>query len=243
MGIVSSLVSTYGFNVVQVSEVLLPAMTCIECSVHYKAHNWSCSINYPILMPFHIPYHITIQPYILTTTFTLPPQPTPQPWLEEKGLHDTCGIHNLHAMPCVVGALASIIVAIANKDTDRAIYGEDYAASQWWRQLVGLFATTFLAVTTGLATGYFVAKLKPSKDVSDFNDNTYWEVADDYGHSGVIELGLVIKDGSIDKIQVPDIMKDPVNMHGSFVSQNNPLRVLQGGKEAKEGPGDGEYIL
>lgn len=129
-----------------------------------------------------------------------------QPWLEEKGLHDTCGIHNLHGMPSLIGALASIIVAIANKDTDRAIYGEDYADSQWWRQLVGIFATMALAISTGLATGWLVAKLKPPQTVSDFNDNAYWEVADDHGRSLYTELGLVINDGGAmdDKIQALD---------------------------------------
>lgn len=40
-----------------------------------------------------------------------------QPLLEEKiGLHDTCGVHNLHAMPSVIGAIASIILA-GYKDT------------------------------------------------------------------------------------------------------------------------------
>jgi len=34
-----------------------------------------------------------------------------QPYLERQfGLHDTCGIHNLHAMPSVVGALSSVIL-------------------------------------------------------------------------------------------------------------------------------------
>lgn len=122
-----------------------------------------------------------------------------QPWLEEKiGLHDTCGIHNLHGMTSIVGALASIIVAISNKDTDKDIYGADYAASQWWRQLLGMFATLALAISTGLLTGWLVAKIRPGKDVTDFHDNMYWEVADDYGRSLYTELGLVISDGHMD---------------------------------------------
>ena len=45
------------------------------------------------------------------------------PILEKKtGLLDTCGVHNLHGMPGVIGALTSVIVA-------RMADGEDYGAS------------------------------------------------------------------------------------------------------------------
>ena len=103
-----------------------------------------------------------------------------QPKLEGWGIHDTCGIHNLHAMPSIVGALASVIVCAANKDTDAAIFGE-YAASQWWRQLVGMLATTGFAIITGLVTGAICNKMSgKDSNVADYQDNEWWEVAEDY---------------------------------------------------------------
>ena len=45
-----------------------------------------------------------------------------QPYLEDRFLiHDTCGVHNLHGMPAVIGTIISIIMA-AKADT--ALYGK-----------------------------------------------------------------------------------------------------------------------
>ena len=45
-----------------------------------------------------------------------------QPYLEDKfRIHDTCGVHNLHGMPAVLGTIISIIMA-ARANTD--LYGK-----------------------------------------------------------------------------------------------------------------------
>ena len=45
-----------------------------------------------------------------------------QPAINRKmGIHDTCGVHNLHGMPAVIGTIISIIMA-AKADT--ALYGK-----------------------------------------------------------------------------------------------------------------------
>jgi ammonium transporter Rh len=109
---------------------------------------------------------------------------TIQPALEAAGLHDTCSVHNLHAMPSIVGAVASIIASAALKSEDAKIFGE-FAEGQWRRQLVGMLATASFAIVTGLITGKVCQLFKGADSASesaaeDFQDNLWWEVAADY---------------------------------------------------------------
>lgn len=121
-----------------------------------------------------------------------------QPLLEEKfGLHDTCGIHNLHAMPSVIGALASVILAgykfSDNKRHDMDIYGDTYAG-QWWRQLVGIFLCISCAVVTGSFVGRLLVYLQSKTEEEDsFSDARWWEVATDFGSNLYSELGSILK--------------------------------------------------
>jgi ammonium transporter Rh len=128
-----------------------------------------------------------------------------QPYLEENwGIHDTCGINNLHGMTAIFGAIVSVIVAGVNKVQDQSIYdvdGYDYATGQWWRQLVGLIVVFAYSVFTGVLTGYILKFVAPTPDkVELFHDNQYWEVADDYGRTFWSELGLVVDGGKKDDL-------------------------------------------
>lgn len=79
------------------------------------------------------------------------------PFLEHTvGIHDTCGIHNLHGMPSLLGGIASVIVAAykgVGHAHDSAIYGRNNVNDQWWYQAVGLLLCVAFAIVAGLVTG------------------------------------------------------------------------------------------
>ena len=125
-----------------------------------------------------------------------------QPHLQEKyHLHDTCGVHNLHAMPSVVGAIASVILAGQKERTDRdlAINSVALQGGLWWRQFVGIFVCIAFALITGTLVGFLLSflgqvrrPLSGTYEFTHFHDNSWWEVADDYGRCWHTELNRSI---------------------------------------------------
>uniref|UniRef100_A0AAX7U0H8 Ammonium transporter AmtB-like domain-containing protein n=1 Tax=Astatotilapia calliptera TaxID=8154 RepID=A0AAX7U0H8_ASTCA len=112
------------------------------------------------------------------------------PILESKlKIQDTCGVHNLHGMPGVMGAIVGAVTAsLATKE----IYGDGLkdvfpmvapdgrsASSQGGIQAISLAVTLGMALVGGLLVG-FIMKLPiygaPS-DASCFEDSIYWEVS------------------------------------------------------------------
>merc|ERR1712130_307992 len=108
-----------------------------------------------------------------------------QPKLEKLiNLHDTCGIHNLHGMPALFG---TFVVIIATLNVSREKYGSQYdimfpcGSKQASAQLGGGIATFFTAILCGLCCGKIVNKVLPVNTKREmFQDDVYWEVADDY---------------------------------------------------------------
>jgi len=107
-----------------------------------------------------------------------------QPYLLAKfGLHDTCGIHNLHAMPSVIGAIASIIMTAYAQTGGRDYDHGMFVTGQSWRQLVGMLLTLACAIITGLFTGMILRCFDPNAEDDSFQpyeDEFYWEKAEDY---------------------------------------------------------------
>jgi ammonium transporter Rh len=103
-----------------------------------------------------------------------------QPFLEELGLHDSCGINNLHGMPSLLGGAASIIL-VAYKGPK----GHDYPAvlthteSAYWHQLGAVGFTLLVAISSGLATGFVLRFLKSTEDTLCYDDSPFWEVAEE----------------------------------------------------------------
>jgi len=97
-----------------------------------------------------------------------------QPWLDSRyNLHDTCGIHNLHAMPSVIGAVSSVLL----------LFLTEKGTTQWFTQFIGIILTIVFAVVTGLLTGSILKTLVNSQEENlknAFEDDCYWETGADY---------------------------------------------------------------
>lgn len=109
-----------------------------------------------------------------------------QPKLEKIGITDTCGVHNLHGIPGVIGGLGGFISAsIASDD----LYGnnikdvfpardERNAKEQGLFQLCALFTTLAISIVGGIFTGFITSYTNDSSLVY-FNDEENWEETED----------------------------------------------------------------
>jgi hypothetical protein len=100
-----------------------------------------------------------------------------QPYLEGRyGLHDTCGIHNLHGMPSIFGGIASTFAWASN-------------SSQAGQQFAGIILCLVFAIGSGylvgvLLKGLNVYQLADNGDVIEFTDLGWWEIHDYPGLEG-----------------------------------------------------------
>ncbi|XP_070252089.1 ammonium transporter Rh type B [Myotis yumanensis] len=111
------------------------------------------------------------------------------PVLESKfKVQDTCGVHNLHGMPGVLGALLGVLVTgLATRDTygdglqsvfPRIAEGQRSATAQAMYQLLALFVTLTVAAVGGGIGGCLLKLpfLDGPPDSQCFEDRIYWEV-------------------------------------------------------------------
>jgi len=124
------------------------------------------------------------------------------PWLQEKmHVHDTCGVHNLHGMPAVLGAILScIMAAVATPESYggsnalRTVYPAlfqdgDYPpitpSTQAINQLIATIVTLVVALVGGALTGLLLHYIER------------WQHIDDAYHRGMTILRLALSVGSL----------------------------------------------
>lgn len=102
------------------------------------------------------------------------------PKLNDWGVYDVCGVHNLHGMPGVLAGLAGIIVAASAHESD---YGDNIdkvfpngTGTQAAAQAGALGCTLVISIVGGLITGVLVDKIAPRRKETPFNDTDEWEV-------------------------------------------------------------------
>ncbi|KAJ8008772.1 hypothetical protein DPEC_G00081890 [Dallia pectoralis] len=86
------------------------------------------------------------------------------------GIQDTCGVHNLHGMPGILGGIAGIVaVALGKKDGSAAM------------QAAALASSLGFALVGGAITGLVMKLpfLSQPPDQNCFDDSIYWEVPEE----------------------------------------------------------------
>lgn len=100
--------------------------------------------------------------------------------LEKWGIHDSCGVHNLHGLPSIIGGIASVILmgykGPQGHDYPTVIEHKQY---QWGHQLVSIFITLILSIFSGLVCGLILRELKCDSTVECFTDKPYWQLAEE----------------------------------------------------------------
>jgi ammonium transporter Rh len=96
--------------------------------------------------------------------------------LERKlGLHDSCGVHNLHGLPAILGSIVvSIAVSVGSTRGDVLYPKGDHQA---WAQLGGAAATLAFALASGLVVGKILKVALPNRSLP-FLDSEFWTTAD-----------------------------------------------------------------
>ncbi|KFP16634.1 Ammonium transporter Rh type A, partial [Egretta garzetta] len=98
------------------------------------------------------------------------------PFLASKlKIQDTCGVHNLHGLPGILGGIAGIVVTAVNEETRE---GVRFTPGM---QAAALGSTIGMALAGGALTGGILKLpfLGQASDENCFDDSVYWEVPEE----------------------------------------------------------------
>jgi len=94
------------------------------------------------------------------------------PFLESKGIYDTCGVGNLHGLPSLLGGIGSMVFVAMDPAADFLTYSP---ASQMARQLVAVVSTVVMALLSGYATGLVMVQGPANVAMDEYEDAIWWE--------------------------------------------------------------------
>ena len=88
--------------------------------------------------------------------------------LKTIGLYDTCGVHNLHGIPGLIGGIVSAIVISVYSSTsidstlasnlpfyNSTFQGRDFQTQAWY-QIYGTLSSLLIAIISGIIAGSFI---------------------------------------------------------------------------------------
>lgn len=100
------------------------------------------------------------------------------PRLETKfGLRDTCGVHNLHGMPGILGGLTAALVSLTSYKGNKGVMPAGH--HQALHQIYGLLVTLGIAIGGGFLAATAVKTVTPGVHQLQaehmFDDSMWWD--------------------------------------------------------------------
>lgn len=106
------------------------------------------------------------------------------PWLADKGLIDVCGIHNLHAIPGLLGGFVSAIIFALSDAAPTALRTNPESGFTYSKQAGMQFAGTMvslgIALLAGLFVGWLLSCFKNIPTWDFFEDKAFWDMHDEH---------------------------------------------------------------
>lgn len=94
------------------------------------------------------------------------------PYLQSKGIHDTCGVGNLHGYPSLVGGLLSVFFIALDSEAE---FLQNGMGVQMVCQIGGILATLIVSIGSGYETGLFAKSFKDDA-IPSFVDGVWWHL-------------------------------------------------------------------
>lgn len=160
-----------------------------------------------------------------------------QPWLDRRlGLKDTCGVHNLHGMPGVLGGISSIV---ATAVASRSLYGVEYdlmfpqGDTQAAYQLAGIGITLAIAIASGCLVGLLLRITRSFSifgrtlnDEENFTDGPFWRLEDEEEEADHNEIEMEVQKQKMAKTESRATLVERKTASGdaeyTFQREDNP---------------------